>query len=190
MPVNFNDNQTSTENDPLHYAGFSVRALASIIDSAIFVPFVFISTYNQLSLKSLTLELLIIALVMFYKPLMEWKYQATLGKMAMKIKVIAEVGGPMTPAQSFVRSLIFIGTSIIAVLRNLAVFNDPDFQNVTTFEEMIVFPAYMSYDSAHDSLMFILMMSISFVIFDQRHQGVHDKMGRTLVVLNKEGTLG
>ncbi|MFT4664642.1 MAG: putative RDD family membrane protein YckC [Polaribacter sp.] len=183
MPFSFKDNHSPSENDdPIHYAGFSVRALAAIIDSAIFVPFIFLSTYNQLSIKYLPLELIIIVIVMFYKPLMEWKYQATLGKMAMKIKVIAEVGGPMTLAQSFVRSLIFIGSSVISALIDLAVFSHPDFYEVTTFKEMVKFPPYLSYGSAHDSLMFILMISISFVIFDQRHQGVHDKMGRTLVV--------
>lgn len=182
MPVNTNDNQSSSENDPLKYARFSVRSLAVIIDAALFLPLVFLSTYNQLSIKSFTLELFISVILMLYKPLMEWKYQATLGKMAMKIKVIAEVGGAMTLPQSFVRSLIFIGVFVISALIDYNVFSHPDFQDVTTVEQMIEFPAYLSYRSAHDSLRFIILMSVSFMIFDQRHQGVHDKMGRTLVV--------
>jgi len=182
MPVNLFNNSSSNEDTPRSYAGFSVRAVASIIDFAIFFPLIGLSTYNQLNIKSLSLELTLVAISMLYKPLMEWKYQATLGKMVTKIKVIAEVGGPMTLAQSFIRSMIFMGVSIVSALISIDVFNNPDFQNVKTADDIVAFQDYLNYSSAQDSLGLILIMAISFVIFDPRNQGVHDKMARSLVV--------
>ena len=182
MSLNPFDTTPSEDDDPYHYAGFSQRLLAGIIDIVVFIPFIALSTYNQISIKSLNIELLIVVALMLYKPLMEWKYQATLGKMAMKIKVIAEVGGEMTLAQSFIRSSIFVAFSFVSALISIAVFNSPNFEEVRTLEAMIQVPEFNSYRAAHDSLRFIMIMSVSFVIFDRRHQGVHDKMGRSLVV--------
>ena len=87
--------------------------------------------------------------------------------------------------QSFIRSAIFIAGFIISILISIAVFQNPDFQNIITLEQMVAFEAYQSYGPAHDSLGFIMMASVVFIIFDPRCQGVHDKMGRTLVVLDR-----
>ncbi|MFK7808706.1 MAG: RDD family protein [Saprospiraceae bacterium] len=184
MPINQTD-YSSEDESPYPYASFTVRALASLVDFAVFIPFMALSTYNQLTIKSLTLELSLSVILLLYKPLMEWKYMATLGKLATKTKVIAEVGGPMTLGQSFVRSAIFMAGFVISILISISVFTNPAFQDITTLEQMVAFEAYQSYGSAHDSLGFIMMMSVGFIIFDPRCQGVHDKMGRTLVVLDR-----
>jgi uncharacterized RDD family membrane protein YckC len=182
MPSDFFDDPTPNEEKAIQYAGFSIRLMAAIIDGLVLLPLVIISTYNKLQMKYLPLELGLLVVLLLYKPLLEWKYQATIGKMKMGLKVLAEVGGPMTLVQSFIRSAIFIASYIISALIEIELFQHPDFAQMKTLEDLVNFQEISSYSAAQESLGFIMILAISFVIFDQRHQGVHDKMGRTLVV--------
>jgi uncharacterized RDD family membrane protein YckC len=184
MPSDFFNNPSPLpdKENSIQYAGFSIRLMAAILDSLVLLPLVIISTYNKLEMKYLPLELGLLALILLYKPLLEWKYQATLGKMKMGLKVVAEVGGSMTLAQSFIRSAIFTASYIISALIEIELFQHPDFAEMKTLEDLVNFQEISSYSAAQESLGFIMILALSFVIFDERHQGVHDKMGRTLVV--------
>src|SRR5262249_37444134 len=48
---------------------------------------------------------------LFYKPLMEWRYGATVGKMICQLRVIASSGKPLSLGAAFLRSSpIWLGT--------------------------------------------------------------------------------
>lgn len=75
------------------FAGFWIRVGATIVDILVMLPFVGLSFYILLVLKSLPLMIVITVIMAAYKPLMEYQYGATLGKMAVGIKVVNEEGG-------------------------------------------------------------------------------------------------
>ena len=70
--------------EEIEYAGFWIRVGAAIIDSFVMIPIIAISFYNLLSLKSVILLYILTLISAVYKPLMEWRYGATVGKMAVK----------------------------------------------------------------------------------------------------------
>ncbi|MFT4760590.1 MAG: putative RDD family membrane protein YckC [Paraglaciecola sp.] len=163
------------------FAGFWIRAWASIIDSLVFIPVIIISFQNVLSWKLLGLEILTTFAWMFYKVFMEWKYQATLGKMAMKIKVVNESGDSMTLEQSLVRFSLYFLSYMGTLMVNYYLFMDADFAEVQTLSELVILQESRA-DSVGAFANFPMMISVMFVVFDSKKQALHDKMAKTYCV--------
>jgi len=88
-------NDTPSENEPLfpeadiRFANFGSRFGASLIDGIILAAIIFPVTYfNVTSWKIPYLFILTSLLEIVYKPFLEYRYGATLGKMAAGIQVL------------------------------------------------------------------------------------------------------
>ncbi|UTW62491.1 RDD family protein [bacterium SCSIO 12741] len=87
------------------YAGFWTRVGASIVDTIVLLPAIGLMMYSLLSLQSNAIVILVLLILMIYKPFMEFRYGATLGKMAVGIKVVDENQNPITLKHALLRDL-------------------------------------------------------------------------------------
>lgn len=156
-----------TEMPAPEFAGFWVRVGASLIDVSVFIPIIFVSFQNALSWKLLGVQLLTGFVWMLYKVLMEWKYQATCGKMLLNIKVVNESGKEITLEQSLVRFSLYFLSYMGVLLTNYYLFTNPDLAEVQALAKSAIFP---------------ILVSVTFVAFDLRKQALHDKMAKTFCV--------
>jgi uncharacterized RDD family membrane protein YckC len=172
-----------TEMSAPVFAGFWVRVAASLIDTLVFIPVLFISFQNLLSWKLFGVEVLTTFAWMFYKVFMEWKYQATIGKMVTKIKVVNESGGGITLEQSIVRFSFYFLSYMGTLMANYYLFIDPQFLEVQTFADLSAFQE-SRVDTVGAIANFPMLMSVMFVAFDLRKQALHDKMAKTFCIYN------
>lgn len=93
-------------------AGFWIRVAAQIVDGLVMIPLVCLMSL----LMGFSEELVAWALVipnLLYKPLMEGLRGATLGKMALGIRIVDKRGKPINLGQGFLRSLpLFLGYGV------------------------------------------------------------------------------
>lgn len=170
-----------TEMEAPVFAGFWVRVVATLIDTLIFIPIIFISFQNMLSWKSIAIEGLTTFAWMFYKVYMEWNYQATIGKMVMKIKVVNESGNGITLEQSIVRFSFYFLSYMGTFLANYYLLTDPLFAEVNSLNDFAIFMENNA-QTINSITNFPILISVTFVAFDLQKQAVHDKLAKTFCI--------
>ena len=88
------------------YAGFWIRFGAAIIDGLILLPFSLLYLLILFGVNVFAISLFGALISMLYKPFMEIKYGATVGKMALGIKVIQTNGEHISTIDGFKRFLL------------------------------------------------------------------------------------
>jgi len=178
------DNELTLDVDdmPVEYATFWQRVAATLVDSAVFLPLIALSFYNLFSMKMFAIDVLISLASIIYKPYLEWQYGATLGKMAVKIKVVNAQMNALTLEQSFVRFSFYFLSYVISIAVSYLMFNDPDFQSATTFLEIGDLQQYGPLSSLSQISSLLIMISVFFVAFDLKKQALHDKLAKTYVI--------
>ncbi|MGA7076684.1 MAG: RDD family protein [Halobacteriota archaeon] len=122
-PVGAAAYETPTQGPLFHYQSVAIRFAATLIDNmvsvVIFYAVVFLALLASGTLVDLTNPtaalsaaglglLLAIVLVFLYFVLFEGRYGQTLGKMAVKIKVLKEDGSPISYGDAAVRNILRI----------------------------------------------------------------------------------
>ena len=182
MSENLLDDDFNKQPKVVRLASFGDRVLASVIDTLIFVPFIFLTVYNWTDLKIYYLDLLLNLAIIFYKPLLEWNYGATIGKMLAKIKVVGTNLQNISLDQSFMRFSIYSIGYGISLLASNALFQDPAFQEATTFVDVGALQQDSPFNEFSQIASFATLVSIMFVAFDIKKQALHDKLAGTLVI--------
>jgi len=184
------DSNWNDEEGPVEYATFWNRALASIVDSlALLIPSTGLTFYGLYE-KSLPLVLAGAALAMVYKVWMEGTYGATLGKMAVKIKMINSARQPISLGESLQKNLIYVISQVIGMLSMIELFGDDTF---TDTEGMLQSMALMNTTtmSTYGSLWSLLIIvSVLAVLFSgQTKQTLHDMIAGTYCVKTEQSFL-
>jgi len=117
-------------------AGFWIRFGAWILDQLIFLPIGILAFWNARSLKSTMVLVLIHLPGLFYKPLMESFFGATLGKMACKIKVVDAEGKNLSLVGAYVRYFPFLIQIGVNLAGQLILFSSEQFQSATSMMEI------------------------------------------------------
>ena len=182
--------EQQTENSINDYepkwAGFWVRVLATIIDGLVIIPLFLLNFYNLLILKDYTLALGVITAMTIYKPLMEFKYGATLGKMALNLKVVNYEYNSITFSQAIIRYIPWlIGTSL-AFYSSSIIYQNPDFINASNFVEVTNIQGQTIPTSITLLYYLIMLVSCIAVVFSSKKQGVHDTLASTYCIKNAE----
>ena len=164
------------------WAGFWIRVGASLIDALVFLPVIGFNFYNLYALKSLPLALIVTFALILYKPYMEFRYGATLGKMAVKIKVVNNLLNPITLNQAIFRYIPWLISQIVSVAATVLLYSHPDFEVATSMSDIgylqneVISPAINMFASL------FLMVSCLVVAFSAKKQGLHDMMAGTFCV--------
>ena len=166
------------------FASFMSRVGAHIMDTCVFIPIIFLSQYNVFSIKSLFLELLLSCTWIIYKPYMEYKYGATLGKMIMKIKVVNTQFQAIDSDQAVKRFLVFFVGYVGLGWVNYMLFTHPDFINITDYVQLGDLQQSLNAEFIINVANIPLFVSVIAVLFDRQNQGLHDQFAQTYCVYN------
>ena len=170
-------------------ARFWPRFGAYFLDGLIIGSFVLLFNYiNFTQLQSFALYLPVTIIGILYKPYMEYKYAATLGKMAFKIKVTDYSLKKISFKQSMLRSLIlFIPTLLYIPIYYLA-FNNPNVNSTdfNGFNQQITesYPTFFWITS----LTYVISLTdlvVYLIDSEKQKRSLHDRIGETLVIKNE-----
>ena len=120
------------EDLQINYSTFWQRFFASFIDGLILIPFIVIDTFNKSTWKSLPLFLITFLIALAYKPLLEAKYKATVGKMAMKLTIVDINFNNPSIKNIILRNMFDISTRVIIAITTFITFMAPEFQKINT----------------------------------------------------------
>lgn len=181
LDYDFNDEERNHR-----LATFWTRLWASLVDLLVLLPLTLLSFYVLLSLKSIPIMVLLSLITWVYKPLLEYQYGATVGKMALKIKVVDENFGMITGGQAMTRFLPWIISYVLNLVSVLQIMSIPGFQNIEGFMEYLSFvqenPTPMS--TIGSLAGWLVIISVIPIFFNATKQAIHDKLAKTYVIHN------
>ena len=163
-------------------AGFWIRVVASIIDTAVFIPIIYISFLNFTSIKSFLVLIIIAIPGLIYKPFMESYYGATLGKMVLKLKVINERGEKLDLQSAYIRYIPFLLATVISFAGGYILFSLPEFKTVTNMVEIGQLQEQSSLKSVESVINLFILVNCVAVAFTYRKRAFHDMMARSFCV--------
>lgn len=178
-----------TQGDPKEfrpdmYAGFWPRLGAVVVDGLVCSPATAVLLTNMFIWKSIPVFLFCILLTLIYKPFLEFHYGATVGKMAVGIKVVNREMEKPTLQQAIFRSVFHILFSLISLFSSLAMFSVPG------FDDQHSFLSYSQFMTAHNDYSFItsylpglISLADGIVMVSNDHKrSIHDKIANTYVI--------
>lgn len=166
----------------VRYVGFWVRSIAALFDFLVHVPIIVAQTYNNTQWKRIELLILLSLLAAAYKPLMEYYYSATLGKIAVGIKVVNLNFQPLDFTTALLRYAPWLLVAVTNLIVGVIIFNDPAFQNLTSTMEFGLFQAEKGYSLYAQIASIGIYISVFALLFDKRKQGLHDKLAGTYCI--------
>jgi uncharacterized RDD family membrane protein YckC len=174
--------QTETTN--VKYGGFWPRLGALLLDGLILSPFTLALSYlNIVYWKSSLLLVFITVVGIMYKPVMEFMFNATLGKMVLNLKVVNMNFELCSAREIALRNIFHILPSFLALLVTIGIYNNPDFESVSGWMEYSRFVQqfstlrYINYCAGLVGIVDAIML-----IADEQKRSLHDRIGGTFVV--------
>lgn len=181
-------NQASS-NESIVYATFTQRMYAFIVDCLVFIPLNILGNFNTLMMKSFALSAIITIVWWVYKPVMEWKFGATLGKMLLKIRVVDEGLQPLSFNQASLRFIPYFAVSLSLLFSTFYLFNAIGFDEANTFEEFQKIQEQLPSNDTASIAIFFFIFSCSSIMLDEKKQAIHDRFSRTYcIITNKENS--
>jgi uncharacterized RDD family membrane protein YckC len=172
------------ENVRVIYGGFWPRLGALFIDAIILAPISFgLTYYNIVSMKSGAVMMLVAVASIAYKPIMEFYYGATLGKMALNLKV-TNLDFERADLQTILlRNIFHIAPPLITALLSFGIYSHPDFEAVSGYIEYSAFSRQFVGPQIVNSIagLIVIVEAIMIAIDDQK-RSLHDRIAGTYVI--------
>lgn len=183
-PVILDQPFSQPENAKVTYGGFWVRLGALLLDGIILAPISFGLTYfNIIEWKSSMLFIAITVVGTAYKPFMEYTYGATLGKMALKLKVVTQTYEKADLGKILLRNIFNILPALVTLVLTLGMFADPDFESVTGFQDYAIFSQRFTSSQYFSYANSVLMLVEAIMIgTDDQKRSLHDRIAGTYVI--------
>jgi len=172
------------------YGKFWDRFGAYIIDAIIIgIPSFGLNYLNFITLKSFYLYLPIALIGLFYKPIMESKYQATLGKMVLDLKVTDLELNKINFEKSLLRSLIFMLPALIYLPVQFLAYDNPSLTELNGFWEFsqAIQSTYPLAGIFNCFFSIIFLVDLIMLISDdsKKQRSLKDRLAKTLVIKQK-----
>jgi uncharacterized RDD family membrane protein YckC len=177
-------------NQP-NYATFWQRAFAYLLDVLIIGSITATLNYlNFITAKSFLFYLLITLPGIIYKPWLEARYGATLGKMAFKVVVVNDDLEQITLQRSILRNLIFIVPSLIYIPYQFLAFNDAHLLGIEDFWQFsqgvgLNYPSMMIFN-CFGSLLVLIDLVVLLANDTSSRQSLKDLMAKTYVIKKEQ----
>jgi uncharacterized RDD family membrane protein YckC len=185
MNDSFRDDESLFPEADIIYSTFWNRFGASLIDGFILILISLPVTYfNIISWKIPVLFIAISLITILYKPFLEYRYGATLGKMAVGLRVVGHEFGKITLKEELMRISFYLVPSVLQHILTLSVYFSPAFHAITGYRE---FNRYMgSANPANlwiNGIVFILVLVDCFTFISTRPgRFLHDIYAGTNVI--------
>lgn len=176
---------TDFEQPSFNYVGFWPRFGALFVDGILLTVFNLVTDWMMPEKNNLALIVLFGAVPLFYHLILETRYGATLGKMAMGIRIVSYELKPPTFQHILLRNLIYIAIQaggiaieIQTIYRNsesqLDMFSNPI--------DLLSTPAVVMALVLAVSVFVIYLIEMIFLLTDEKYRSLHDRIGKTYVV--------
>ncbi|MFV5262658.1 RDD family protein [Acinetobacter courvalinii] len=171
------------------YAGFWKRLAAALIDSILMIPLMAIVHLTQSISIISSMITLVVSFLLFtaYVIYFHYRFGATLGKMAVGIKITCPDGTPINLKQALLRSSVDICFSLIAVIAQLISlkYADPEIYLNAGFTDrakyiLVLYPAWYSLVSTLSQVWW--WSEFIVLLFNKRKRAIHDFMAGTVVI--------
>lgn len=176
------------EEPKYQFVGFWPRFGALFIDGIILGVFALIFSFIFNDVNSLTFILTTSLIPIIYNPVLEYYYGATIGKMAIRIKIINYNLRKLTLNNVILRNIIYFTLQLISLAGDLNQYFNRDgitnlFSLFTNFEDWFTTVAIFTVVYL---ILFIVVyiVEIIFLVSDEKHRSLHDRIGKTYVVYN------
>jgi uncharacterized RDD family membrane protein YckC len=161
----------------VRYAGFWIRVGAALVDLLVTVPIFVVFLF----IPSPAVFLLGIILLLAYKPVMEGSFGATLGKMALGLRVVDKAFVKIGPTSALIRAAIFIVSSVPSYFTyykmKVAGIALTDVEALQAFQAANKSLQYMG-----NALSVVALVACVWVAFNARKRGLHDMLADSFVV--------
>ena len=173
------------EKPSVTYGGFWQRVGALILDGIILTPVVFGLTYvNVVTWKSPLVLILASLAGIAYKPLMEYVYGATWGKMAVKLVVKNRDLEKAELGEILVRNVFHIVFPLISLYFTVMAYNDPGFESVSGFMAYSTFiNGFAALKYVNFTSTFIDCIDAIVLASDKQKRSLHDQIAGTVVIV-------
>lgn len=168
----------------IKYGGFWPRLGALILDGLILAPITAgIMYFNVTSWKSVPIMLISSVASLAYKPIMEFYYGATFGKMAAGLTVTNSAYGAPSLKDILLRNVFHYGPSLISLYFSIEIYSHPLFQDIDGYFDFIEFsaqfkgPEYIGYFSG-----LIVFIEAVMLLADDKKRTLHDRIAGTYVI--------
>ncbi|MBC8046182.1 MAG: RDD family protein [Fimbriimonadaceae bacterium] len=173
--------QDVTQPQNIVYAGFWERVGASFIDFLIMIPVIVITVINAVNWKSLILSIILGLVWITYKIYLEGTRGNTIGKKAMRIRIVDANMQTINMSKSITRNCLYIINTIVGLASTFMIYNNADFSEIDSWME------YGRYQNENGMLLQSLVsigifISVIFVAFDSKKQALHDKIANTYCI--------
>lgn len=172
------------------YGKFWDRFGAYILDALIIgLPAYGLNYLNFITLKSFYFYLPLGLIGLLYKPFMESRYQATLGKMALDLKVTDLNFNKINFEKSLLRSLIVMLPALVYIPVQYLAFNNPDLMEIDSFWSFsqalaVTYPASGTLNCFF-SLIFLADLIVFLTDDTKRGRSLKDRIAKTYVIKEK-----
>lgn len=157
---------------------FGAMLIDGILVGIVTVP---VMIFNVFDLRTSYIFILFSLAGMLYKPLMEYKYGATLGKMAVSIRVIDYSGAPITFQQAFLRSIFNLISQTLSLITMIMIVSSG--LQIDTLQQYSQVLEEQPLNRISQAFNLLILADYIPAFFDKQKRCLHDRIARTLVVL-------
>lgn len=176
------DTDNLKRHSNVEYASFGNRFLASIVDFLVMIIPVGGMMYFMFFEKNMMLVLLSSIIGALYKPLMEGIYSATLGKMAVGIKMVDSDNDNLDLVQSFTKNGIYLINSAIGLASMFWLFGQDAFLEAEGFMESTIASEGNPYQMISSIWSFAILISCLMMLGSDKKQTLHDRIANTFCI--------
>lgn len=167
-------------------AGFWIRVVAALVDFIIVLLPLQVGAFIAFSyVKNLPLLLLVSSpgfVYIVYKPLMESRYGATLGKMACGLRVIDQQGRRLSIVAAYVRFLPWLVPAVVHLITLVWVSSLPQFQAVSSFLELGRLTQQSPVHQLSTIVGYLFLIDCVTAAFTNRKRAIHDMLAGSYCV--------
>jgi len=117
-----------------------------------------------------------------YKPAMEYLYGATVGKMAMKIRVVGTDYESISLSSAVLRYSPWLLSNILTLFTTIMMFTHEEFYDVTGLMELGVIQSELGFSSISTILGLLVFVCALAIVFNDKKQGLHDMIAGTYCI--------
>ena len=176
-------------NNEKVYAGFGKRFGSAIVDMLVFIPFMFVFHFIESSSLLMAMVSVVLSSLLFsaYTIYFHYKFGATLGKMALGIKVTLPNGGKIGLKQALLRSSVDLAFALFMVIAQVIAISNADpevYLNAGWMERaeyiMPLFPVWYGVVNIASQLWY--WGEFIVLLFNKRKRALHDFIAGTVVI--------
>jgi uncharacterized RDD family membrane protein YckC len=187
------DNMLGGQEYTPRFANFGPRLGAWFLDVLFTLPIVGAGVYFTMISPNWNGVLAVSILSLLYKPVMEKVFSATLGKMVLKLKVVAKEGLPISWGQALMRYIPWVIVFAFNMYFSYQFFQAPGFEDVSGFTEYMQFGQEYQLENGVSPVIQILqsvigllpLISALIMLGNARRQSGHDIVAETYVIHTK-----